>query len=506
MPGTSDSGRINFSFDLGTAKHAQSLDPEAPFRVVLLGDFSGRESRGVREPLQGRLARAVDVDNLDQVLEWFGAKLALSGVAIKDGPAEFAFTKLEDFHPDQLLPRLGQPGRLLALRREMSRPGNAPAAAAELRALLGTQAGEAAQGAPPASTLQNKESDADTLSRLLGGVPPPASPAPGPEKTPALTGLFREAAKADIVAAPSSEDHALASLADLEIQNALRAILHAPAFQQLEAAWRSLDLLVRKFGGDERVKLLVLDCTKEEMAADAPGLAKAVIRSSEQGAWGLWAGLFRFGTAESDFTLLARIATIAAHLRAPFVANANPALAGAEFPRQPYPEDWKPLPSGTGEFMAALRGLPEAKWLGLAMPRFLLRQPYGKGSDQIESVAFEELTTPPVHDDYLWGNPAVVCAALMAESFLENGWSMDLNAPGRLGDLPVHRFRENDETVMKPCAELWLSDRAGEALLSRGFIPVLSVKNSDAVQVYKLCSVSSERTLLAGKWSAYSSI
>ena len=128
----------------------------------------------------------------------------------------------------------------------------------------------------------------------------------------------------------------------------------------------------------------------------------------------------------------------------------------------------------------------------LALPGFLLRQPYGRQGEPIESFPFEELPGSGAHAAYLWGNPAVACGQLVAEAFLADGWEMQLSGYGELGDLPVHRFTSDEGKQVKPCAEAWLSERAGEAIIERGLIPLLSVKGRDAVLVPKLQSIAGE--------------
>ena len=128
--------------------------------------------------------------------------------------------------------------------------------------------------------------------------------------------------------------------------------------------------------------------------------------------------------------------------------------------------------------------------MGLALPRVLLRQPYGKDSDPIESFPFEELAGDPPHEGYLWGNPAILCGHLLAAAFRAEGWEMQTRGYGEVGDLPVHKFRQEGETRVKPCAEAWLSERAGEAISKRGLMPVLSVKGRDMVRVAGLQSLA----------------
>ena len=128
--------------------------------------------------------------------------------------------------------------------------------------------------------------------------------------------------------------------------------------------------------------------------------------------------------------------------------------------------------------------------VGLALPRFLLRQPYGKDSDPIESFPFEELPGDPPHEGYLWGNPAILGGYLLAAAFQAEGWEMQTSSYGEVGDLPVLKFRQDGEVMVKPCAEAWLSDRAGEAISKRGLTPILSVKGRDMVRLAGLQSLT----------------
>ena len=135
--------------------------------------------------------------------------------------------------------------------------------------------------------------------------------------------------------------------------------------------------------------------------------------------------------------------------------------------------------------------MPEAAHLGLAMPRFLLRQPYGKGSDTIETFEFEEMTGKPEHESYLWGNPAFLCGQLIADAFAAQDPDMEAtDGGGEVGGLPIHTLTSNGETEVKPCAEAWLSERATAAILDQGIMPVLSVHGRDAVELLTLRALS----------------
>ena len=90
----------------------------------------------------------------------------------------------------------------------------------------------------------------------------------------------------------------------------------------------------------------------------------------------------------------------------------------------------------------ALRKLPEASYLGLALPRFLLRLPYGADTDPTERFAFEEMDARPEHDHYLWGNPALACAYLLAQAFSQDGWDLRPGVVQEIESLPLHVYRE----------------------------------------------------------------
>ncbi len=203
-----------------------------------------------------------------------------------------------------------------------------------------------------------------------------------------------------------------------------------------------------------------------------------------------------------DIELLGRLGKLAGLANAPFLAAAAPGFVGCDsFAAHPDPRDWTTTSGADSEeAWGALRALPEAGYLGLALPRFLLRQPYGKTGEPIERFPFEELPVEMPHESYLWGNPAVICGALLAQAFRADGWAMQASGYGEFEDLPVHSFKADGETGVTPCAEAWLSDRAGERILEQGLMPVLSVRGRPAVRVVSIQSVRKGAAALAGRW------
>jgi type VI secretion system protein ImpC len=76
--------------------------------------------------------------------------------------------------------------------------------------------------------------------------------------------------------------------------------------------------------------------------------------------------------------------------------------------------------------------------------------------------------------------------------------------PGILQEIegmPLHIYKEKGESLIKPCAEVVLTESAAEAILEKGIMPLLSLKNQDKVRLARFQSVADPATHLAGRWS-----
>jgi len=491
------SGKIQFDVSLGPDATGARRDADAPFGLAVLGDFSGRSNRGLIESIGPRRLWRTDCDNFEELLGKLAPRLRLPLAQDPGELTEFCFSNLEDFHPDQLLRQVAPLATLLEQRKRLLDPATAAAAATDLQTLRVRQP---APGSPQPPAPAPTESNADTLARLLGGAPPRLTPPAASPGDAGLERMIRNIVAPSVVAGVSPEQTAWLSILELELTAQLRSILHHQHFQALEAAWRGIDRLVRTFGAEDNLRLFLVDVSKEELAADlrpraaseSSGICKLIGSQADDQPWTVWLGLYTFGDNLADIELLGRLGIISAQARLPFLSGASPALVGCDsFDAHPDPNDWKPaLATEVREVWQVLRDLPEASYLGLALPRFLLRQPYGKDGEPIEAFPFEELPGELPHEGYLWGNPAILCGYVLAAAFAADGWEMRTSGQGEVGDLPVHKFKREGETQVKPSAEAWLSDRAGEAIQKRGLIPLLSVKGRDEVRLAGLQSLA----------------
>ncbi len=76
-------------------------EEDTPFHIAILGDFSGRSSRGLIDlNVANRRLISIDRDTFDEALSRLKAEISLpiGGSA----PLKLHFAELDDFHPDHL--------------------------------------------------------------------------------------------------------------------------------------------------------------------------------------------------------------------------------------------------------------------------------------------------------------------------------------------------------------------------------------------------------------------
>jgi type VI secretion system ImpC/EvpB family protein len=307
-----------------------------------------------------------------------------------------------------------------------------------------------------------------------------------------------------VVAAPDPGQASMLKAVDEAIGTAMRAILHHPDFQAVESTWRSLDLIARKVETGGGMEMVLYDIAAEELAADLAEhdelsesalfkiLAERPLEDAREGRLAAMIGLYTFDEIPPHAELLGRMAKIAAHIDAPFFAAITPDYLDVKM------DDRHEL---TAEAWDALRDEPEAKYLGLASPRFLLRHPYGAKTDPIDPFEFEEFTLTGGLSGMLWANPAVLVAILLAETAVQGGKNMSLGKVMSLGEMPYYWITDQyGDQVALPCTERLLSQRKAEDTVARGYMPVLSIKGRDVVRLGGFNSVGGGEIL--GPWAS----
>ena len=397
-------------------------DPRSNYLV--LGDFGGR----AEAPM------AIDRDIFDGVLARMDVRVA--GTQLRE---------LDDFHPDRLFQRL-------PLFQEMFRDlGTARSAESQEEPKHDAPKKETA--APGMEELLRPSS---LLEQIAGGGDP-------------FEKYVRELARAH-AAPPEKGD----PRRDAALGERMRGLLHHPRFQAIEAAWRGLDFLVRGSDSseDNRTRVYVAQYSREDanrdllQAASLRGTRMLQLLNARK--WRAIAGLYTFGPDAADLEFLGSMALLAAHVRAPFLAEGSVDM---------------------GPHWSELTAIPEASHVGLALPRFLLRLPYGARTSAIDSLPFEEMPGPPVHGRYLWGNPALACLALLTRQ----EETLDLRG------LPLHTYQKDGEWTATPCAEVLMTEAQVLALIEMGMMPLVSYAESDRVRLAGFRAINGKELAVADR-------
>jgi type VI secretion system protein ImpC len=514
MPTQFSMEKIGLELSTLTSFAPAKVRDKIPFCIAVLADFSGRGNRGLGEvslSLASHRLIPVDVDNIEELPAKLGAEIHVP-ICNEDGPRiAMRFCELEDFHPDRIFDRLEIFQKLKGARNRLQDPSTFAKAASEVRSWITGKPDNNKTGTAEVryDASEVKESDSDTIERLLGKRPKDST-----MQFVDLDKLIHEAVKPYIVPAPDPQQSELVAQVDQAISGQMRALLHHPDFKELEAAWRNLRFLVNQVQTDENLKLYVGDISKAELKADlssagqlqSSGIYRLLVenRIGAQGAepWAILVGCYTFDKTKEDVDLLRCLAQLAQVARAPFLASAGSHFAGCEsIALTPDPYSWKWQADSVVERQwQELRNSSEASFIGLVLPRLLLRLPYGKDTEPIDKFDFEELSDCTDHEEYLWGNPAIVCASLFAEAFHKSGWSLTGELQQELTGLPMHVYKSNSEMHVTPCAETFLTERGMQILIDKGLMPLLSIKGRDAVRIARFQSIAKPNTPLAGRW------
>ncbi|MBJ6724528.1 type VI secretion system contractile sheath large subunit [Geomonas sp. Red875] len=320
----------------------------------------------------------------------------------------------------------------------------------------------------------------------------------------ALVTLMLEPGREEVKPSKAVLDCAIAEI-DRKLSEQLDEILHHEAFQKLESAWRSLAFLVDRTDFRENNRIELLNVTKEELQddfEDAPEVMKTAlyqtVYSAEYGQFGgkpfgAIVGNFEFGPGPQDVKLLQNMAAVAAMAHAPFLAGVAPQFFGCDdFTTLPNLKDVASILEGPQYAKwQAFRETEDARYVGLALPRFLLRLPFGAATDPVRAFDYEEAVTDS-HQRYCWGNAAFAFATRLSESFANFRWCANIIGPqggGAVHDLPLHQYEALGALQTKIPTEVLISERREFELAEEGFIALTMRKGSDNAAFFSANSV-----------------
>ncbi|ANN77668.1 type VI secretion system contractile sheath large subunit [Bordetella flabilis] len=379
-------------------------DAPAPFVMGVLADLSGQPGDPL-PPVADRPFLPIGIHDFDDRLRQVRPRVAMSVPNALTGhgrlSVDLTFQCLEDFGPDAIARNVPPLAKLLHARRALS-------------AVMPPTRGPVDDGV--AARTRNVVVQAlDTLS----------AHALGP------------------VAGVSEDMHrtaqALIARIDSLLNRQVNAILHAAAFQQLEGSWRGLHWLVTHTADDRGLALRVMNLSKAEFHRSlhryaesswdrSPVFCKLALGEGPSlgRPFGALVADYYFDHSDPDVALLTQIARMSAASYTPFITGVDSAvmLMGSWRELQGRRDLSKSLETGQHAAWQALRDLDASRYIGLAMPRFAARPPYGAQGQQVEAFPFEEELSASDLSHYTWANAAYAMAANMNRAFHYYDWCL----------------------------------------------------------------------------------
>lgn len=285
---------------------------------------------------------------------------------------------------------------------------------------------------------------------------------------------------------------------DQQLSAQINEIIHSEPFQKMESSWRSLWYLVDNTDFRQNIRIEMLNASKEDLLEDfqdckdwqKSGLFKTVYRDQYNtfggNPYGMMVSNYTFDQRNPEVELLSEISRVSAVAKCPFLCGASSKMFGKkeesftglpkmaemyEIFEQPQYTKWN-----------AFRDSDDARYVGLAMPRFLLRKPYTVEDQDVKDFTFEEDVRVDDHNRYLWGNASFAMAGRMTESFANNGWYNSIvgpNSGGTVPNLPLHQYEATGQFQTKIPTETLISEDMDVDLCNFGFMPLVMRKGSD---------------------------
>jgi len=292
----------------------------------------------------------------------------------------------------------------------------------------------------------------------------------------------------------------------------LNEVMHHAAFQKLEGSWRGLKYLVNKTETSEMLKIKIFNCSKKELLRDlqrAPEFDQSAmfkkIYEEEFGVFGghpfgCLVGDYEFGKGPEDMELLEKISQVAAAAHAPFITGSSSEMLNLDsFTDLNAPRDLGKV-FDTTEYAKwkSFRSSEDSRYVALALPHILMRDPYGKATRAVDEFDYEEAVDGTDHKKYLWGNAAWALATRITDSFAQYNWCATIRGVeggGKVEGLTVHNFTTDDGDIAMKCpTEVQIPDRREKELADLGFVPLVHCKNTDFAAFFSVQTCQKAKT------------
>jgi len=476
------SGRLNFEYGFST-KTGQPIAQSCPMRVYFLGDYTGDITKS-ENSLANKIIK-IDIDNFDDVMMKLSPSINLPSGHL------LTFGELEDFHPDNLFEHTIFKN-LRRLKRELANSATAENAADEIARnyQLNTEKSPQKTDDEPdfnSQIAENKisQNSGDMFERLLGKKQsPPLSNSPNthfPDHISAIVNIDRflvNLLSPHFIKDTKPEHNNLMILIDTAIEQLMKSIIHSDEFQSLESAWRSVrDVIFNETYDEANQFFYIVNTDRKALKRAVTGDNDFVtqlnehIKNTDIDCYALLIGNYQFSATNDDITAMNYLACIAESSKCQFIAAAKKSL----------------IDKNEDSLWQQFRKTPQASHLTLSYPQVLLRIPYGKKHDEVDTFPFEEFSQLHQHNQLLWGNSAFACARLLIRRYhvdVNSQKSGQATIDTNITELPAFVYSENDENKLQACGEYLFSESQLIDIRNKGIMVFASFRNQNSIRLF----------------------
>jgi len=306
----------------------------------------------------------------------------------------------------------------------------------------------------------------------------------------------------------------------------INAILHHQSFQKLEASWRGLSYLVKKLPDNDSIKIRVLNISWAELVQDQTRALEfdqsQLFRKIYDAEFGHPGGQ-PFGVLLGDYEIhlrpgsdhphddleaLSKISGVAAAAFAPYITGVHPSFFGLDS----FTDLERPLSLSRAfeqvDYLKwrSFRQSEDARFVGLTLPRMLMRLPHDPDSPGGRRLRFREDVEGPDRSKYLWGSAVYAFGSVLIRGFINSGWLADirgvrhgmgergvrvcLDDGGLVTGLPAHSFgTDRLGLATKSSTEVIVTDTREKELDELGFIPLCHCQDTEFSAFYTTASI-----------------
>ena len=153
-----------------------------------------------------------------------------------------------------------------------------------------------------------------------------------------------------------------------------------------------------------------------------------------------------------------------------------------------------------GEFIKwrSFRETPDSKFVGIAAPRILMREPHADAGTRDARFPFREDVDDRTPEKYLWGNAAYAFGEVVIRAFAQSAWFADIRGVrrgveggGLVTRLPQAEFGTDSPGIaLRPPTDASISEDDESELHQLGFLSLVHCKGTPFAAFYGSPSVN----------------